>query len=135
MTCQLRVVAANGQVTKARALLESASLASFITERLAQLLQLPRVRRSLQISDIEGVDTHLTSRGIVCFNVTNLSHETYQLPMEAVVLPNITVDLPVRHIPKDASNRTAFGGSRLHCPGIRRSVVGRGSILDHSAPW
>ena len=38
MTCQLRVVTANGQVTKARALLDPASSTSFITEQLAQLL-------------------------------------------------------------------------------------------------
>ena len=63
MTCQLRIVTTSGYVTKARALLDSASSTSFITERLAQHLRLPRSPRALQISGIGGVDTHLSSRG------------------------------------------------------------------------
>ena len=93
--------AVNGQITNARALLDSASSTSFITKRPAQHLRFPCVCRSLKISGIAGVDTHLTSRGIVLFNITNLSHKTDQLPVEAVVLPKIKTELPVHHILND----------------------------------
>ena len=57
MTCQLHITITHGYVARARALLDSASSSSFITERLAQQLQLPRTRRTLQINRIRGVDT------------------------------------------------------------------------------
>ena len=56
------------------------------------------------------MDTHLTLCRIVHFNVTNLSHETNQLPVEAVVLPKITADMPVRHVP--------FNGKWKHLKGL-----------------
>ena len=110
MTCQLRVTNAHGYVMRARALLDSASSTSFITERLAQHLRLPRIRRALHISGIGGVDARLTSRGIVRFNVAN-SHEKDHVPVEAVVLPKITAELPVHHIP--------FDGRWKHLEGLR----------------
>ena len=36
----------------------------------------------------------------MCFNITNL-HEKDHMPVEAVVLPKITTELPVHHIPLD----------------------------------
>ena len=39
-------------------------------------------------------------RGIVRFNITNL-HEKDHMPVEAVILPKITTELPVHHIPLD----------------------------------
>ena len=101
MICQLRVVTANDCVTKARALLDSASSTSFITERLAQHLRLPRIRRSLQISEIGGVNTRLTSRGVVQFGVTDLRRDGNHMPVEAVVLTKITSELPIHHISFD----------------------------------
>ena len=75
--------------------MDSISSTLFITERLAQLLRLPHIHRSLQISGIKGVDTCLSSCNIVCFNVANLIHDTCHMPVEAVVLPKITTELPV----------------------------------------
>ena len=78
MTCQLRITTTHGYDARARALLESASLSSYITERLPQQLRLPRTRRTLQISGIEGIDTHFNSRGVVRFNATNLCEKEKQ---------------------------------------------------------
>ena len=54
MTCQVRVTSPDGHATKTRALLDSASSASFITERLAQHLHLPRRHHDMKISSIGG---------------------------------------------------------------------------------
>ena len=56
MTCQVKVTGLDGLTTKARALLDSASSTSFITERLAQYLHLPRRHHNMRISGIGGSD-------------------------------------------------------------------------------
>ena len=55
MTCYVKVKSVN-----ARALLDSASSASFITERLSRALNLPRSRQKTRVSGVAGITT--TSR-------------------------------------------------------------------------
>ena len=98
MTCQVQVVNQRGYITRARALLDSASSMSFITERLAQHLRLPRTRQAISISGIGG-HTQPASRGVVQFNVVHLSGKGTPVPVEAVVLPKVTTNLPVLSIP------------------------------------
>ena len=57
-------------------------------------------RHTLHISGVRGIDTHLISRGIMYFIITNL-HEKDHMPVEAVVLPKIMTELLVHHIPFD----------------------------------
>ena len=57
MTCLVRVKSPDGASAVARALLDSASSATFISERLAQGLRLPRTKRDVVISGIAGL-TH-----------------------------------------------------------------------------
>ena len=57
MTCHIRVRSPKGTHVVARALLDSASSTSFVSERLAQTLGLPRTKRDVVISGIAGI-TH-----------------------------------------------------------------------------
>ena len=52
LTCEVRIDAPDGSSVKARALLDSASSASFISERLAQSLSLPHSPHSARISGV-----------------------------------------------------------------------------------
>ncbi len=54
MTCQVMLVSPNGSSMKARALLDSASSTSFVSERLARSLHLPHSQHSARISGIAG---------------------------------------------------------------------------------
>ena len=98
MTCQIQVISPNGMITKARALLDSASSASFITERLAQHLRLPRRHHNLRMSGIGGSLTQMNTRGIVKLNISRVGQGGKIMDVEAIVLPKVTSDLPTHAI-------------------------------------
>ena len=94
ITCQVKVVGPDGTTSQVRALLDSSSSASFITERLTQRLRLSRHHYGTKVSGIGGHTTRLTPRGMVHFNVTRVGQRGKALNVEALVLPKITSDLP-----------------------------------------
>ena len=106
----------DGHMTKARALLDCASSTSFVTERLAQRLQLHRRRQRTQVAGIGGTEHALSSRSVVNFTVANLrSLEIGKLfgprwKVEAVVLPKVTTKLPLLPV--------AFNARWKHLAGI-----------------
>ena len=71
MTCRVLVVAPDGSTVNARALLDSGSTVSFISERLAQVLRLPR---SQQQATIHGVAGLLMLMGALCNLLAPLSY-------------------------------------------------------------
>ena len=102
MTCQVAVILSDGHMTKARALLDCASSTSFVTEHLAQRLQLPRRGQLTQVAGIGGTERALSSHSVVNFTVANLrSLEIGKLSgpcwkaLEAMVLPRVTTKLPL----------------------------------------
>ena len=97
--CQVRDTSPDGHTTKARALLDSASSASFITERLAQHLHLPRCHHGMKISGIRGATMKSPSRGMVDFKITSSGSEGKTLDVEALVLSKTTSVLPSHPIP------------------------------------
>ena len=54
MTCRVLVDTPDGSSVEARALVDSASSASFMSERLAQTLSLSRAHQTTRISDLRG---------------------------------------------------------------------------------
>ena len=72
MMCQVAVMTSDGCITKARALLDCASSASFITERLVQRLRLPHQHQHIQVAGIGGQENGLFSRSVVTFNVASV---------------------------------------------------------------
>ena len=96
MTWRVKIVAPSGYTTHAKALLDSASSTSFITQRLAQHLSLRYTQNSLTISGIGGVKAHSAARGKVSFKITNSQGTCSVIPVEAIVMQRITINL---HVP------------------------------------
>ena len=122
MTCQVRLTSPDGHTTKVRALLDSASSASFITEHSAQHLHLWRRHHGMKISGIGGATTQSPSWGMVDFKVTSLGCEGKNLEVEALVLPKIPSVLPSHCKQMEASYGYLFGWSGLrYSRGHRRT--------------
>ena len=100
MTCQISMMTSDGRVIKARVLLDCTSSTSFVTERLARRLQLPRRRQRVQVAGIGGVKHKLSTCSVVSLTVANkksvdmgrLSWPRWKV--QAAVLPAITTKLP-----------------------------------------
>ena len=72
MTYQVVVVMSDGQMTKARDLLDCASSTSFVMEHLAQHLRLPCHRQNVQVTGTGGAKHGLLSHSVVSFTIANL---------------------------------------------------------------
>ena len=92
MTCRVKVIAPDGTVMQARALLDSAASTSLITERLAKKLRLPRRHSNVQITGVAGID--IRPKGTAKFKVAGVKGDGKQIKVEASVLPKVTADLP-----------------------------------------
>ena len=98
MTCRVQVEADNGSTMEARALLDSGSSASFISEWLAQGLRLPRTKQDTRISGVAGLVRN-SSQPITTFQVSSLYAPTKKFNISAVIVPRVTCDLPLHPIP------------------------------------
>ena len=103
MTCQVLVHSLDGATLKARALLDSASSTSFISERLAQALRLPKSSRSIRISGIAGLSHRSPLHSTVSFDVSPTSCKDDKINVSAVAVPRVTSDLPLQPIPLNAT--------------------------------
>ena len=97
MTCQVIIRSPNGSTTQARALLDSGSEASFITERLAQQLRLSR-RRGPMVTCIGETTPHIRLKGLVDVQVTDIHHAGKVHSVQALVLPKITTSAPAHPV-------------------------------------
>lgn len=99
MTCRILVEAPDGSSIEARALLDSASSALFVSEQLAQSLQLPRSHQSIRISGVAGLTCNLPTQHIANFNVSSLHSPSRKFNVSAVIVPHVTCNLPLHPIP------------------------------------
>ena len=95
MTCHVLVHSPDGSSIAARAVLDSASSASFVSERLAQTLHLPRSRRVSSVSGIAGLTCKSTLQDVTQFNVSPLINPAKKFNVDAIVMPRVTCDLPI----------------------------------------
>ena len=100
MTCRVHIEAPDGSVVEARALLDSASSASFISDRLASSLSLPRSNRMVSISGIAGLSHHTQNHATALFTVRSA---TKSFEVAAIVVPRVTRDLPFHPVPFSSS--------------------------------
>ena len=122
MTSRVKVIAPDGSVMQARALLDCAALTSLVTEHLAQKLHLPRCRSNFTINGVAGIDVR--PRGTVSFKVAGVQSGGKQIEIEASVLPKVTVDLPT--LPVSPVTRWKPVG-----PGVRRPRLQNSSTGGH----
>lgn len=99
MTCRVVVQAPDGSSIEARALLDSASSASFVSERLAQCLRLPRSRRDAKIFGVAGLSHESSTQVFTKFAISPVQELTKKINVTAVIVPRVTCDVPLQHIP------------------------------------
>ncbi len=100
MTCLIRVSSATGPSSlEARAILDSASSVSFISEHLAQSLHLPRSHQVAQISGVAGLSHKSPSQSVANFVVSSVQPSGAKFDVTGVVVPRVTCDLPLQAIP------------------------------------
>ena len=99
MTCRIRVHAPDGSSIEARALLDSASSASFVSERLAQCLRLPRLHQGAKVMGIAGLSHDSSTQALTRFVISPTRDPTKEFNVTAVIMPRVTCDLPLQSIP------------------------------------
>ena len=101
MTCRVLVIAPDGSSVNARALLDSGSTVSFISERLAQALRLPRSQQQATIYGVAGLahGSSVQSVGTFTISPTNSTHK--EVSVTAVIVPRVTTNLPLKSMQLD----------------------------------
>ena len=94
MTCRILVCSPDGSSVEARALLDSASSASFVSERLAQTLCLSRSSHSARISGIAGLSHGSPIQSVTTFSISAIKSESQNIDVTAIIVPKVTCDLP-----------------------------------------
>ena len=95
ITCQVIASSPDGTTTQARALLDTGSAASFVSECLATGLNLTRSHQTFRISGIAGSFPSSQTHSAVNLFISSSCQPEKKLNLTAVVLPKITQDLPV----------------------------------------
>ncbi len=94
MTCRVLISNHDGSVIESRALLDSASSASFISERLAQTLHLPRSKHSARITGIAGLSHGSPSQSVTTFTLSSIKLSSTKIGVTAIIVPQVTCELP-----------------------------------------
>ena len=89
MTCRVLVSTPDGVSVEARALLDNASSASFVSERLAQTLRLPRHSQSASITGVAGITHHSSSQSITNFSISPLKAPQAKLGATAIIVSKV----------------------------------------------
>ena len=97
MTCQVLVESPQGK-TRARALLDSGSSASFVSERVAQSLLLRRSPQAARICGITGISSDKHMQSLASFTVSSIHSPNRKFSVSAIIVPHVTCDLPVRPV-------------------------------------
>ncbi len=98
MTFQTLVHAPDGTSVRARGLLDSGSSTSFISERLAQSLQLPLATQHITISGITGMSRGSSLQSVATLEISPLCCSGEKLQVSAIVVPRVTCDLPTQPV-------------------------------------
>lgn len=108
MTCQVMVETPQG-VVKARALLDTGSSASFVSERLAQSLHLRRFTQNAKIYGIAGLPHSDGKQSVTQFLVSSIHSPGTRHNVSAFIVPQVTGDLPVYPITPEQSWKHLVG--------------------------
>ena len=105
MTCRVLVTAPDGTSVEAQALLDNASSVSFVSERLAQNLCLPRSSQDITVSGIAGLQHKSLIQSVTSFEVSPVVLSGRKISVTAIVIPRVTCDLPLCRVPHSLSWR------------------------------
>ena len=99
MTCCVLVYAPDGTHIEARALLDNASSASFVSERLAQTLRLPRINQKARISGVACLSHHFSNQSVTNFSISSIRPPYKRIEVTTIIVTKVTCDLPFYPIP------------------------------------
>lgn len=103
MTCRVQAQAPDGSTVEVRALLDSASSVSFISERLAQSLCLPCSPKKIRIDGIAGLSHQSHGQSVTQFILRAKNASNRKFEVTAIIVPRVTRDLPIHPVPFRAS--------------------------------
>lgn len=98
MTCQVQVIAPDGTSIKARALLDSGSTMSFVSERIAQSLGLRRRSQRLTVSGIGCTSSKSPLSSVSTLEISSLYSPETKYALTAIIVPRVTCDLPLQPV-------------------------------------
>ena len=98
MTCRVAVVSPQGHSIEARALLDSGSSTSFISQRLVDSLRLPCSHQNARISGVAGLVRSPAVQSIAKFAVHAVFSSEKCLDVAAIVTQCVTCDLPLHPV-------------------------------------
>ena len=99
MTCQVLVEAPNGTISECRALLDSGS---FLSERLAQRLRLPRYIHHTRLSGVAGLACSSSSQSVASFKIHSPHHRpSDKFDVTALTVSRVTCNLPLHSVPSN----------------------------------
>jgi hypothetical protein len=101
MTCRVLIDAPGGSSIEARALLDSASSASFVSERLTRTLCLSRSHRNTKISGVAGLSRNFPLQSVANFKISPMHLPNRKFEVSAVV-PRVTFELPLQPVSMDS---------------------------------
>ena len=103
MKRQVLIKASDGSSMKVRALLDLASSASFISERLVQGLGLPRSHHNLNISGVAGLSHQSPLQSFATFKISPVRSPPKDFAISAIVVPWVTCDLPLQPVHRESN--------------------------------
>jgi len=130
-TARVRLISGTGESFSVRALLDSASEASFVTERVVQQLALPRRKADVIVSGLQGLKIGPPTQAVSLRVGSEYSAKSVYLPT-AFVLPNLTSFKPGQRICRwvpSWTSRGAGGASHYAWMGADRNRPFRYSDL------
>lgn len=102
-TALVKLTALNGTCHVFRALLDSGSMADFISERAAQLLGTPRLSSNIVVSGLSQTSAY--PKGLLRLDVESLSGHMVAKLHSFHVLQKISIDLPRVQISQEVLNK------------------------------
>ena len=134
MTCRLLVCAPDGTCVEARALLDNASSASFVSERLAQNLRLSRTYHHARISGVAGLSHQSSKQSLANFSIMPLKSPQRKIHITAIIVPKVTCDLPFSPVPFKREwnhlNELDLADPGFGCPGKIDLLLGVDVFVD-----
>ena len=104
MTCRVLIDAPDGSSVEARAILDSASSVSFVSERISQSWSLPCSHRNARISGVAGLCHSSPLQAIANLTISPVMlTPTRKFKVTAVIVPKVTCDLPLHPVTFDLS--------------------------------
>ena len=98
MTSRVLITSPDGSTVEARALIDNASSSSFISERLAHSLSLPRMQQSIRVSGIGGLSHKPPLQSVTSFQLSSLQFSDKRVDVTAIIVPKVTCDLPMKPV-------------------------------------